>query len=385
MNDRECPFCYPDRNQIIHEGKHVIALWDDLPVSPGHALLVPKRHVGTWFDATSEERFELLAVIDIVRDTIVSHYQPDGFNVGIDIGEAAGQEILHVHLHVIPRYRDDLQGSTGGLRHVIPLKGQYGKKAISETSLDAEIGLPLTVNQTSFPTHSEPLICGGEDPLLPHLLANLDCAERTDMAVAFVLESGVEVLEEHLRDLLDRGARIRLLTGDYLGITDPRALYRLMDLQEGGRGQLDLRIFESGGISFHPKAYIFYFKDPATSGIAYVGSSNLSAQALGEGIEWNYRIIPAETRKGFQSVVDAFERLFKHPKSRPIDTDWIHGYQSWRKPPCIQAHTGIISEETQLSWRQPPSLEKPAEVLSVETQPPPKPHKIQDKALDAFQ
>jgi superfamily II DNA or RNA helicase/HKD family nuclease/diadenosine tetraphosphate (Ap4A) HIT family hydrolase len=383
---RKCPFCNPDASQVFYEGRHVIALWDSLPVSPGHALLVSRRHVANWFDTTSEERSELLAAIDIVRDTIISHYKPDGFNMGIDIGEAAGQAIFHVHLHVIPRYREESQGSMGGLRHVMPEKGEYRRQVnIGETSLDAKIGLPWMIHQISSLPHAEPLVCGGEDPLLPHILANLDCAERTDMAIAFVLESGVELIEEHLRDLLDRGAHIRLLTGDYLGITDPRALYRLLDLQEGAKGTLDLKIFESGGISFHPKAYIFYFEEPTSSGIAYVGSSNLSAQALGGGIEWNYRIIRAEMHKGFQAVVDAFERLFKHPKSRRIDTSWIHEYHSRRKPLLAQTHTAIISEETQQSWKKSSPREKPAEFVSEEIHPPPEPHEIQVKALDALQ
>lgn len=283
---------------------------------------------------------------------------------------------LHYHSHKICQSLNEA---------IAYIEGLPDKETPGENPFDAGNDFTFALSQSPSLPHTEPLVCGGEDPLLPHLLANLDCAERTDMAIAFVLESGVELLEEHLRDLLDRGAHIRLLTGDYLGVTDPRALYRLLDLQEGARGQLDLRVFESAGTSFHPKAYVFYFKDPAPGGIAYVGSSNLSAQALGGGIEWNYRIVPAESRRGFQAVVDAFENLFKHPKSRPIDTDWIQEYQRWRKVPVVQAQSGITAEANQQQWKKPLPKEKPAESLIEEPPPPPEPHEIQRRALDALQ
>jgi diadenosine tetraphosphate (Ap4A) HIT family hydrolase len=90
---------------------------------------VPKRHVATWFDATEKERSELLATIDVARDEIFSRHQPDGFNIGINIGEAAGQTIHHLHLHVIPRYRGDVEDPTGGVRHVIQSKANYLQKA----------------------------------------------------------------------------------------------------------------------------------------------------------------------------------------------------------------------------------------------------------------
>jgi superfamily II DNA or RNA helicase/HKD family nuclease/diadenosine tetraphosphate (Ap4A) HIT family hydrolase len=385
MSAGPCPFCNPDRGRVFYEGKLVIGLWDSFPVTDGHVLLIPRRHVATWFDATPEEHLELIAAIDIARKSILARFKPDGFNLGVNIGGAAGQTIFHLHLHVIPRYRGDVEDPTGGVRNVIPAKGNYLKRSAPQGGLGEQSTPKPILRQTSNPVQTETLICGGKDPLLPHLLAHLDSCERVDMAVAFILQSGVDLLEEHLKDLLDRGSRIRLLTGDYLGITDPKALSRLLDLQQGTAGQFELRVFESGGVSFHPKAYIFYFTAPRSSGIAYVGSSNLSAQALEEGIEWNYRVIPAESRQGFQSVADAFQELFHHSRTRPVDIDWIAEYERGRKPPSIQADTRFVLEDSQQGWGAQVLNRAPAEILAEEPKPPPEPHWLQREALEALE
>jgi ATP adenylyltransferase len=127
MTSNSCPFCNPDPTRVFYQGKLVTALWDGFPVSPGHALLISNRHVATWFDATHEERLELIAAIDIARATILSCHDPNGFNVGVNIGEAAGQTVFHLHVHVIPRYEGDVTDPTGGVRGVIPAKGNYLK------------------------------------------------------------------------------------------------------------------------------------------------------------------------------------------------------------------------------------------------------------------
>ncbi len=135
-------------------------------------------------------------------------------------------------------------------------------------------------SRAAHPPHTRALVRGGiTDPLLPHLIAHLDDAAGVDIAASFLLESGVRLLQEHLRDVLDQGGRLRIVTGNYLGITEPRALLRLLDLQ----GNFHLRAFQSGGISFHPKAYIVV--ERGGDGVAFVGSSNLSDTALRSGIE----------------------------------------------------------------------------------------------------
>ena len=108
-----CPFCRPTAERLFHLGQHVLGVWDSYPVSPGHALLVPKRHIASWFDATAEEQRELTDAIPIARETIEQAHQPDGFNVGVNIGSAAGQTVPHVHVHVIPRYSGDMADPRG--------------------------------------------------------------------------------------------------------------------------------------------------------------------------------------------------------------------------------------------------------------------------------
>ena len=112
---------------MFYTGKHVLAIWDGFAESPGHALIVPKRHVASWFEASEEERAEILKTIDIVRAAIVEEHAPDGYNVGLNDGAHAGQTILHLHLHVIPRYAGDVPDPRGGIRHVIPDKAAYCK------------------------------------------------------------------------------------------------------------------------------------------------------------------------------------------------------------------------------------------------------------------
>jgi len=120
-----CPFCEAMPERVFHEGRLVRGVWDGFPVSPGHALLVPRRHVATWFDASPEERLELTEAIALARETILLRHRPDGFNLGMNLGAAAGQTVLHLHLHVIPRYVGDVEDPRGGVRWVVPNKAAY--------------------------------------------------------------------------------------------------------------------------------------------------------------------------------------------------------------------------------------------------------------------
>jgi diadenosine tetraphosphate (Ap4A) HIT family hydrolase len=118
-DDQTCPFCGLSKDQLFYDGTHVVGIWDSHPVSPGHALLIPKRHVPTWFEATLEERIELMSAIDCARNAIEKTHTPDGYNIGVNIGAAAGQTVFHVHLHVIPRYLGDAPNPRGGIRKVL--------------------------------------------------------------------------------------------------------------------------------------------------------------------------------------------------------------------------------------------------------------------------
>ena len=120
-----CPFCPPPKERIFHEGELVLGLWDGFPVSPGHALLVPRRHVAGWFEASEAERRELTDAIAFARAAIAERHRPDGFNVGMNLGAAAGQTVPHLHLHVIPRYEGDVDDPRGGVRWVVPGTAAY--------------------------------------------------------------------------------------------------------------------------------------------------------------------------------------------------------------------------------------------------------------------
>jgi diadenosine tetraphosphate (Ap4A) HIT family hydrolase len=203
MPRSECPFCNPDPNQTFLQAELIVGLWDAFPVTAGHALLVTRRHVASWFDATASERQALTDAIDSARHEILQRHAPDGFNIGVNVGEAAGQTIPHLHIHVIPRYQGDIPDPRGGIRHVIPGLGNY-------------LAEPLrSANSERY------LVTGGDDPLLPHIISQLTSAGRADIVVSFALESGVDRVFEHFRDLLERGGELRILTGDYLGITEP--------------------------------------------------------------------------------------------------------------------------------------------------------------------
>lgn len=123
-----CPFCQPSPERTFHEGSLVLGLWDGFPVSPGHALVVPRRHIPTWFDATVEEQQELAAAVETARDAILARHRPDGFNVGMNLGAAAGQTVGHLHVHVIPRYAGDVEDPRGGVRWVVPERADYWTK-----------------------------------------------------------------------------------------------------------------------------------------------------------------------------------------------------------------------------------------------------------------
>lgn len=350
----KCPFCEPDEKRVLFRLNRVFALWDGFPVSEGHALVIPYRHFSSWFDASAEERGELFEAIDAVRKEIESRLPADGFNIGINVGAAAGQTVSHLHLHVIPRRHGDVPDPRGGVRHVIPAKGNYL----------APSTVPATAQRASEPRLLEALLTTGDDnPLLAQLENDLAGARSLDVAVAFVMPSGVERLYPHFEDLLERGGTLRLLTGDYLEVSDPSALQRLVDLQAlYGTDQCQLRMFESKGRSFHPKAYVV--SRAGGGGAAYVGSSNLSALALVEGIEWNYRIVSSRDAEGWQRVSDAFEALFRHVSTRNLDDLWLAQYRSRRRLPS----DGKTGEDE--------VVEPPA--------PPPQPNLIQLEALVAL-
>ena len=121
----DCPFCEPSEERVFYRDDLICCLWDAYPVSDGHALVVTRRHVATWFEATTDEQAAITRGIEIARQEIEKTRKPDGYNVGFNAGEAAGQTVLHLHVHVIPRFRGDVEDPRGGVRHVISVKAAY--------------------------------------------------------------------------------------------------------------------------------------------------------------------------------------------------------------------------------------------------------------------
>ena len=127
-----CPFCRLARRvEIICETATCVAFYDGYPVSPGHALIIPKRHVANYFDLTNHEREAMNVVLQYVKQKVDERFHPDGYNVGINVGEHAGQSVFHCHIHLIPRYKGDVSNPKGGVRGVIPSKQNYSTKEAS--------------------------------------------------------------------------------------------------------------------------------------------------------------------------------------------------------------------------------------------------------------
>lgn len=99
--------------------------FDDFPVNPGHIEFITKRNVATIFDTTTEEKLAIFELIDQAKKMIDEQYKPDGYNIGINCGESAGQTVMHVHVHLIPRYNGDVENPRGGIRGIIPEKQNY--------------------------------------------------------------------------------------------------------------------------------------------------------------------------------------------------------------------------------------------------------------------
>lgn len=125
MSALPCPFCTLPASRIVAENDLAVVVRDAFPVSPGHTLIIPRRHVRSFFDLTSDERTAMLSLLDSAKSALESEIHPDGYNVGINDGPAAGQMVAHVHLHLIPRYSGDVLDPRGGVRWVLPEKAKY--------------------------------------------------------------------------------------------------------------------------------------------------------------------------------------------------------------------------------------------------------------------
>ena len=122
-----CPFCPIKDREILAEHPLAAAITDSFPLTQGHTLIVPRRHVASFFELTTNERLAMLGLLDQAKATLDTKYSPSGFNIGVNDGTAAGQTVMHVHIHLIPRYKGDA-GEGRGVRWMIPERAAYPRK-----------------------------------------------------------------------------------------------------------------------------------------------------------------------------------------------------------------------------------------------------------------
>jgi diadenosine tetraphosphate (Ap4A) HIT family hydrolase len=125
INPDRCPFCAMPAERVLEANASAFAVLDAYPASPGHSLVICRRHVEDIFDLTATEVGDLLVLVRSTRTRIDRTLRPAGYNLGVNVGKAAGQTVMHVHVHVIPRYHGDTDDPAGGVRGVIPGKGRY--------------------------------------------------------------------------------------------------------------------------------------------------------------------------------------------------------------------------------------------------------------------
>lgn len=264
----------------------------------GELRIAPRRAVRGWGELTAEERVDVLALIDASA--------AGGGSVRFELEAAAGE-----------RWYVSLRRAGEGFA-----------------------GLPG-------------FVAGEEQHFLAALQAGLVRADAADLLAAFVQRSGVELLRDDMVDALKRGARLRLLTGDYMGISDPQALRELCELASEHAG-LTVKVYRSGGRSFHPKAYVFR---RGAVRVAYVGSSNLSRAALEHGVEWNLRTDGGQG-EDLTAIAARFERLWGAPAAMVLTPAWIEEYAA------------RVATTQRAAWDPP--------------RPLPVPHEIQRRALAAL-
>ena len=125
MTQSDCIFCDLGDEEIVIKNQYCYARWDKYPVSDGHALIIPFRHISNYFDVSEDEKSAIWTLVDDMKHLIRQEYSPDGYNIGINVGRAAGQSIPHLHVHIIPRYEGDVVDPRGGVRGVITEKQSY--------------------------------------------------------------------------------------------------------------------------------------------------------------------------------------------------------------------------------------------------------------------
>jgi superfamily II DNA or RNA helicase/diadenosine tetraphosphate (Ap4A) HIT family hydrolase len=335
MSQFNSPFLAVQASDWLCSNDLAFAIFDRFPVSPGHVLVTTRRIVETWFEATDAEQTSMMALVKeskLLLDLSLNP-RPDGYNVGFNAGGAAGQTVPHVHIHVIPRYLGDMPDPRGGVRHVIPEKGNYLAKNTSKSGDDR----PLTLAAGS--PHS---------PLWRSISQRVSSAAEVDLLASFVQPSGLDLIQLSIFAALRAGAKIRILVGDYLYITSAEALQRLVGWMAlaaeeiPNKGPLEVRLAEISKLpfkpdSFHPKAWRII---DSSGGLLVVGSSNLSRAALETGVEWNLIGQTTGAEPIDLELARAFTDLWQ--QATPLDDALVSNYAQHAK----EAHRKFIPPES---------------------------------------
>ncbi|MDP4781084.1 MAG: DEAD/DEAH box helicase family protein, partial [Akkermansiaceae bacterium] len=334
MSQFESPFLAVPVDDWLCSNELAFAIFDGFPVSPGHILVTTRRIVETWFDATDDEQAALMVLVKESKRLLDLQLspKPDGYNVGFNSGGAAGQTVPHVHIHVIPRYLGDMPDPRGGVRHVIPDKANY---LVSKPSSLAE-------------NHSLTLATGHpHSPLWKSIGQRVSSAVEVDLLASFIQPSGLDLIQLSVFSAIRSGGRIRILVGDYLYITSPEALRRLVGwMSLAGEiledGSLEVRLAEISKLpskpdSFHPKAWRIV---DSSGGLLVVGSSNLSKAALETGVEWNLIGQTNGSEPIDLALAEAFTDLWQ--QATPLDDALVASYALHAK----EAHRKFIPPES---------------------------------------
>ena len=358
------PFYDVPPSEWLAQNRSAFALPDLEPVTVGHTLVIPRRVIGSWWDLSSEEQVDLLALVAEVKAHLDTAWQPIGFTVGFDTGSAADQSVDQFHVHVIPRHRGDIASPSTGTRRML-------------------LGRPDAVTGSAHPG----LVAGPDQVLHPELIECLSdrAFDRIDFVVSFVLRSGLALIAGELDDAIDRGASVRVLTTDYMGITEPSALGWLLDRTSADgalrSGQLRARVFSDPMLSFHPKAYLFW-SSQNQGGVGFVGSSNVSRSGLSSGIEWNVRT------DAMPLLRSGFDQLWDDPRSVPLTTGWLDGYHPQRHQKVPSGSVSPSSDEAK-SGSQGPGHEATLPEQALDVAAPdfdrPQPTTIQEEGLLALE
>ena len=201
--------------------------------------------------------------------------------------------------------------------------------------------LNITEKEATLKYPQTNAITGGDkNYLLYQLRESFKCAKSIDIIVSFLMESGVKLLLKDLKEAIDRNVQVRILTGNYLNITQPQALC-LLKKELGNK--INLRFYNVPNKSFHPKSYIFHNINGTDESEIYIGSSNISRGALTNSIEWNYRFLKSQNENDFNEFYNTFEDLFNN-HSLIIDDEVLANYsKQWKKP---NVYKDIELEET---------------------------------------